>query len=80
VQPRWPGARFHPQGAPGSKKLKDFLIDQKIPEWRRDYLPLVTAENEILWVAGVRIAGPYRVTSATKKVLLLELKAIKKKL
>ena len=80
VQPRWPGARFHPQGAPGSKKLKDFLIDKKIPEWKRDSLPMVTAENEILWVAGVRIANPYRVTSATKKVLLLELKAIKKKL
>lgn len=78
VQPRWPGARFHPQGAPGSKKLKDFLIDQKIPEWRRDYLPLVTVGNKVIWVAGVRIAEPYRITSSTKKALLLELKAIKK--
>lgn len=78
VQPRWPGVRFHPQGASGSKKLKDFLIDQKIPEWRRDNLPLVTAENEILWVAGVRIAHPYRVTSATKKVLVLELRVLKR--
>lgn len=78
VQPRWPGARFHPHGAPGSKKLKDFLIDQKIPEWKRDILPLVTSEDEILWVAGVRIAHPYMVTTATKKVLLLELKALKR--
>lgn len=78
VQPRWPGARFHPHGASGSKKLKDFLIDQKVPEWRRDYLPLVTAGDEILWVAGVRIAHPYMVTAATKKVLLLELKALKR--
>lgn len=78
VQPRWPGARFHPHGASGSKKLKDFLIDQKIPQWRRDYLPLVTAGEEILWVAGVRIAHPFMVTAATKKVLLLELKALKR--
>lgn len=80
VQSRWAGARYHPQGSSGSKKLKDFLIDQKIPEWKRDFLPLITAENEILWVAGVRIAHPYRVTSATKKVLLLELKVLKKSL
>ncbi|MGM0653548.1 MAG: tRNA lysidine(34) synthetase TilS [Bacillota bacterium] len=78
VRSRWAGARFWPQGAAGSKKLKDFLIDQKIPGWKRDSLPLVTAENEILWVVGVRIAHPYRITGSTKRVLLLELKVLKR--
>lgn len=72
VRPRWRGARFYPQGSPGSKKLKDFLIDQKIAAERRDTLPLVTAGEMILWVVGVRIAHPYRVTGQTGKVLVLE--------
>jgi len=71
VRSRWPGARFHPQGAPGTMKLKKFLIDQKVPRRRRDRLPLVTCGEEIIWVAGLRIADPYRITKDTREVLLL---------
>lgn len=73
LRSRWPGARFHPQGAPGVKKLKDFLIDQKVPRHRRDSYPLVAAGSEVVWVIGKRIAHPYRVTGSTSKVLVLEL-------
>lgn len=76
---RRPGARFHPQGAGGSKKLKKFLIDQKIPPYRRDQLPLVMAGDEIIWVAGVRIAHPYRLTKDRGTVLLLEQRAIRQR-
>lgn len=72
IRTRLPGDRFYPQGAPGSKKLKDFLIDQKTPLYRRDNIPLVTCGNEIVWVAGLRIAHPYRVTDKTTQVLCLE--------
>ncbi|HPU00733.1 MAG: tRNA lysidine(34) synthetase TilS [Firmicutes bacterium] len=74
LRTRWPGARFHPQGAPGSKKLKDFLIDQKVPHHRRDDCLLVAAGDEVIWVVGHRIAHPYRVTEKTRQVLVLELK------
>ncbi|MEW5784328.1 MAG: tRNA lysidine(34) synthetase TilS [Bacillota bacterium] len=74
VRNRRPGDRFFPQGAPGSKKLKDFLIDQKIPSHRRDYYPLITAEDTVVWVAGLRIAHPYRITGQTRRVLVLEWK------
>ncbi len=74
VKARWPGARFHPQGSGGKKKLKDFLIDQKVPEHRRDYIPLISIGDEVLWVAGLRIAHPYRVTDKTTKVLQLDFK------
>ncbi len=77
VRSRWPGARFYPQGAPGSKKLKSFLIDQKIPLNQRENLPLVTIQEDILWIPGVRIAHPYRVTNQTKRVLLLEYRMLK---
>ncbi len=74
VRPRWPGARFYPQGAPGSKKLKSILIDQKIPRCQREILPLVTVQKDIVWIPGIRIAHPYRVTDQTTRVLLLEYK------
>ncbi len=37
------GDRFWPQGAPGPKKLQDFLVDAKIPRWLRPHLPLVAS-------------------------------------
>ncbi len=74
LRSRWPGARFHPQGAPGAKKLKDFLIDHKVPRHRRDNHPLVTAGDKIIWVMGIRIGHPYRVTGNTSNVLVLEIK------
>jgi tRNA(Ile)-lysidine synthase len=54
LRSRRPGDRFHPQGAPGSRKLKSFLIDAGIAKGRRDQLPLLCRDGEILWVVGVR--------------------------
>ncbi|MDW7738589.1 MAG: tRNA lysidine(34) synthetase TilS [Bacillota bacterium] len=71
---RWNGARFHPQGAGGSKKLKKFLIDQKIPYYKRDFIPLLAINCEIIWVVGIRIAHPYRVTDQTRRILQLDYK------
>lgn len=66
-----PGDRFHPLGAPGHKKLKDFFIDQKIPRAQRPYVPLVVSKGEIVWVVGQRIADAYKVRPATRSVLRL---------
>jgi tRNA(Ile)-lysidine synthase len=72
VRTRLPGDLFFPQGAPGKKKLKDFLIDQKTPAYVRDTIPLIVCEGEIIWVAGLRIANPYRITETTERVLCLD--------
>jgi len=72
IRSRKPGDRFHPQGSSGSKKLKSFLIDQKVEKLYRDSLPLVTVGSDIVWVAGVRIGHSYRVTDKTFTILCLE--------
>ncbi|ALC17539.1 tRNA(Ile)-lysidine synthetase [Desulfuromonas soudanensis] len=67
------GDRFHPAGAAGGKKLKDFLIDSKIPREERRSLPLVVGET-ILWVAGVRRCHGLRPDSGGAAVVRMVLK------
>ena len=38
----------------GSKKLKDFFIDRKIPREERAKIPLIWDDRGILWVVGVK--------------------------
>jgi tRNA(Ile)-lysidine synthase len=64
-----PGDRFHPLGAPGSKKLKEFLIDAGVPSARRRRLVILADAEDILWVAGVRIGHRVRLTEGTKEIL-----------
>ena len=73
VRSRRVGDRFHPLGAPGAAKLKDFLINSKVPQHERDRLPLVTTpQAEIVWVVGKRIAEPFRLVDDGGPVLQLK--------
>ncbi|MBI1852609.1 MAG: tRNA lysidine(34) synthetase TilS [Planctomycetes bacterium] len=67
-----PGDRLRPLGAPGSKLLRRLFIDWKVPASRRPLVPILrTANGEIGWVVGHRIAHGWRVTSTTTRVLRL---------
>lgn len=50
------GDRIHPLGAPGSKSLKKFLIDKKVPLHKRDSLVLAARGSEVLAVIGLTVA------------------------
>jgi len=67
------GDRFWPLGAPGPRKLQDFLVDAKLPRWLRPHIPLVVSGGQIVWVAGVRPAEAVKVTEASRTLLTLEL-------
>ncbi len=52
-----PGDRFHPLGALGRRKLKEFLIDAKIPREARATFPiLVDGYGNVVWVVGLRVS------------------------
>lgn len=74
VRNRKPGDAFFPLGLNCKKKVKDFFIDQKIPLWERNFIPLVTdSESRIIWVGGCRIDERVKISSATKRVLYLSM-------
>jgi tRNA(Ile)-lysidine synthetase-like protein len=62
VRNRRPGDRLRPLGSPGSRKLKEVLIDRGVPKERRDRLPLLCWAGEIAWVPGVTIGHRFRLT------------------
>jgi len=78
IRGRRPGDVFHPLGAPGKRKLKDFLIDRKIPRHRRDQIPLLVKDDEILWVAGLEISEKCRVGRNSRRVLKAEIEMLDK--
>jgi tRNA(Ile)-lysidine synthetase-like protein len=60
VRNRRPGDRLHPLGGSGTRRLKEVLIDRRVPRHRRDRLPLLCLGDHIAWVPGVTVAEPYR--------------------
>ena len=62
VRNRRPGDRFQPLGMSREKKLKDFLIDRKIPIESRDRIPLLLWSGKIVCVTGVEISEAFKVT------------------
>lgn len=67
VRSRTPGDRLVPLGAASAVKLKDFLINQRIPRAARDAMPVVEGKGGIAWVVGVRLDDRVKVTRATRR-------------
>lgn len=51
------------------KKLKDYMIDEKIPMKERDSIPVLACGSEVIWVIGYRISEAFKITKETKRVL-----------
>lgn len=52
----------------GTKKLKEFLIDKKIPLSVRDNIPVIAKGNVVYLIFGVEISNEIKVTNETKTV------------
>lgn len=50
-----PGDRFIPLGMKTPKRLKRFFIDEKIPRFLRNRIPIFFSRGEIMWIGGMRI-------------------------
>lgn len=72
VRTRRNGDCFVPLGHKSEKKLKDFLIDQKIDREKRYKIPLILSDDKIIWLTSIRISDEFKVTESTKKILKIE--------
>lgn len=72
IRNRRNGDIFKPLKSNGTKKLKEYFIDNKIPRELRDKIPLICIDNEIVWVVGYKISDKFKVTENTKIVLIME--------
>jgi len=69
------GDKFIPLGMRSLKKVSDYFIDEKVPLHLKNTTPiLVNGNGEIVWIAGMRQDNRYKLTTATKKVAIFELK------
>lgn len=55
--------------AGGTKSLRKYMIDEKIPSAERDRVVLIAEEDHILWVTGHRVSEAYKVTADTKRII-----------
>jgi len=67
------GDRFRPAGAPGSRRLQDFFVDQKLPRELRAAWPILATPTAIVWVAGLRADARFQATAHTTHSLWVTL-------
>lgn len=76
IRTRLPGDRFQPLGMSGTKKLKDFMIAEKIPRESRNAVPLIVTSRGIAWVVGHRIAEWAKIADADTECLEIRVEKI----
>ena len=69
------GDRIRPAGLDGSKSLQDLFTDRKVPRALRHTLPVVEADGEIAWVAGVAVGERFRASAGTSDAGVVSLSA-----
>lgn len=67
------GDQFNPLGMIVTKKVSDFLIDEKVDRFSKEKQLVVTADGEIIWVCGQRISEKAKVTEKTTEFVELSL-------
>ena len=64
------GDRFQPLGMKGkSKKVSEFLRDEKVSLFDKETVLVVESEGEIVWVVGHRSDERFKITKNTKESL-----------
>lgn len=76
IRTRKEGDVFTPFGSKTPQKLKTYFIKKKIPSELRNKIPLIAANNEIFYIAGVSMSEKLRVDKNDKKCYKITIKEI----
>lgn len=67
------GDRIKPLGMSAPVKLKRFFINRCVPRFKRDMVPLLATDSEVLWAVGVGISDTIRVKNApTHRITIIK--------
>jgi tRNA(Ile)-lysidine synthase len=72
LRPWSEGDWFMPLGMNEKKKLSDFFIDEKIPLFEKQRVPILVSDGDIVWVCGKRLDDRFKISSKTTHFLKLE--------
>lgn len=73
IRNRKSGDKFIPLGMKGHKKVKDFFIDEKVPDHIRDQIPLLFDGNDnLIWVCGYRMDDRFKLDNLSKKTIIFK--------
>ena len=61
IRNRRPGDRFRPLGLAYRRRLKNVLMDARVPRRERDRLPLLFVGSRLAWIPGVTVNEDFRV-------------------
>ena len=75
VRSRRNGDRVRPFGCSYTRRLKDVLIDRRVPRHERSRLPLLEVDSRLAWIPGVTIDDAFRV-EVGKRIWIAELESI----
>ena len=75
---RKPGDSFTKFGG-GTKSLKNYLVDKKVPNRIRDFIPILCNNKEIFCVSNFVISDKVKITEETKWVYYINVKEINNK-
>jgi len=73
---RKPGDRFIPFGMNQFKRLKEFFIDEKVPKYDRDLLPILDDGEILFWIVGYRIDNRVRRDETSTRYLQISAEPI----
>jgi len=65
------GDWFVPLGMKGKKKVSDFMIDNKIPLYKKQRTSVILSGDEIIWLVGHRVDERSRITKSTKSIYVI---------
>ena len=73
VRFRKEGDFIQPVNMKGSVSLKKFFINNKIPKEERNYIPLLEASGEVVWICGYRSSEKVKTEPTTEYVLKVQI-------
>jgi len=68
------GDFFYPSGMTGKKKVSKYLKDEKLSLIEKENIWLLTSNDKVVWIVGMRNDERFKVTETTKSILKIEYK------